>query len=139
MNGRTHYWSNDVVYMRWMSEGKVIRVAKVVAGECCAFYPAADTQHYSFEFVVDDTSTKPSKLFLIRKDLEDEVLLDLVSGRDTRDILRKFQPSPLGEERDGDPRFSYYYAKAGSEESGIDYHQHGTFHIAPDFEERKAA
>jgi hypothetical protein len=72
---------------------------------------------------------------LNRENVKDDVLVRLLAGEEIRAILRGYQPTPIGEEG-GSNRFSYFYAKAGSEKTGIEYGRHGTFHICDDMLEQ---
>ncbi|MEK6856328.1 MAG: hypothetical protein AABX66_04190 [Nanoarchaeota archaeon] len=129
------WWQGDTIYMRWLKEGKVHRVAKTMNGGILALYPTPKREEFSFEVAheVDDPSTKTPRLH--REKVKDEVMLRLLDGENVNEILRTYQPTPLGEEQNGDNRFSYYYAKAGSESYDIDYNRYGMFHICDDVKE----
>jgi len=134
------FWDSDVVYMRWMQNGNPFRVTKMTGGIYIALYTLHDDKNkFSFEAFkkVDDPGMKFKGVR--RKAVKDEILLRLLDGEETSAILRNYQPTPLGEDRAGDPGYSYYLAKADSEEYDMDYFRHGTFHISEDLEERAAA
>src|SRR3989344_106885 len=94
----TRWFDMDVVYMRWMHEGRVVRVARVTGGECTALYPASHKDRFSLEAFsqVDESVMRVPKMS--RDEVKDEVFLRLLSGESIREILRDYQPTPLGEE-----------------------------------------
>lgn len=137
IEGHNHHWPNDIVYMRWMELGRVKRVARVGDGGCLAIYPTQNKDKFSLEAVGPDADS-PGVSFngLTRNEVNDEVWLRLLDGEEIRRILKDYQPTPLGEGMDGNNRFSYYLAKIGSGQSGIEYCRHNTFHIVSDMQER---
>lgn len=130
-----NYWPSDDIYMRWLKDRKVVRVACVKRGACLAVYPTDDGDKFRTELIheVDDPGMHAQ---LNRGKVKDDVLVRLLDGEEIQAILRGYQPTPIGEERDGSNRFSYFYAKAGSEKTGIEYGGHGTFHICDDMLEQ---
>ena len=136
MEEHTYYWANDIIYMRWMKEGRVVRVARFGGDGCVALYPTQDRERFSLEAFreVDEPGMKVEGIERSEvrlNDKVDEVWLRLLDGEETRRILTDYQPSPIGEgdENLGDNRFSYYFAKRGTERSDLDYFRHRGFHI----------
>lgn len=118
--------------MRWKDlDGNVVRVAKVgTGGVCVALYPTKDRDAFSYESFREIDELGMRIPIFPRDEIEDEVFVRLLDGDGIQDILREFQPTPLGEEREGDSRYSYYHTKKAGEP--FDMLNCGTFHIASD-------
>jgi len=138
MERLTHWWQNDTVYMRWINGREIVRVARYNGNGITAIYPTSDRERFNFEAAsqVDDPGIEFKGIK--REEIKDQIWLRLLDGEKIRDILREYQPSPLGEEQDGNNKFTYYFAKAGTENSGIEYHRHNMFHICDDIPEKNA-
>ena len=125
---------DDVVYMRWMREGKVVRVARCAMGETIALYPLSDGQHFSLEAFheADDPGMRVPRIS--REKITDNVWLAMLNGEDSRKLLQGYACTPCGDAHDGDLRYSYYFAPVGSDFSIT---RTATFRVCEDMEEHR--
>ena len=126
------YFVSDVAYMRFMKGNKVVRAVRVYPnGIVTAIYPHSDKRLVDVEMFSDpDTNTTPTGIKRVK--LKDSILLDLIDGRDIKNILKKHTPTGSGFDDTEDNRYSYYFAARGSK---FNYLRAPTFHILNDLPE----
>lgn len=124
------YAPNDVLYMRFFREGKVLRVARSdPARELqLALYPSDDSDIFYREVFreIDDNSPRSG---ISRSDVKDEIWLRLLDGEDMEGILSDYEPvGGSGNDNQG----SYYFVSRGTKENHL---RKRTFHIVDDRDE----
>jgi hypothetical protein len=84
--------SPDVLYMRFLKDGKTFRVAKMSGGLCAALYPSQNPDIFYGEAFheIDDESPKKE---VRRSEIKDPILLELLSEKTIEQIVAKYEPS----------------------------------------------
>jgi len=134
---KNSYISKDIIYMRYVKQNKVLRVARIdpVKGLVLALYPSDDKDFFYTEAFhdIEDTSTKEK---INRKQIRDEIWIRLLDGEKSEKILENYV-STINTDK---PRidFSYFFYKKNSsniDSFSINRSEIRTFHILKDRDE----
>lgn len=114
----------DIVYMRYMKQGKVLRVARAdtIRGLVLALYPSDDRDIFHTEAFcdIDDESERKT---IKRGTIKDTILLKLLDGESHKEIVQGYEPFGAG----------YSYCRKGTGWQALMNHR--SFRIAEDKEE----
>lgn len=123
------YEPDDIIYMRFYQDGKVLRVARAdtARGIVSALYPSKDPNIFHREAFteIDQESDRPQ---VSKSKIRDKIWLKLLEGEGIEGILDDYEPVAQGTSS-ADNKVSYFFAERGSE---FNRFQTRTFHICDD-------
>jgi hypothetical protein len=82
--------SPDVLYMRFLKDGKIVRVARMAECSCTALYPSENPNIFygeSFHEIDDESPRRRVR----RSEIKDRILLSLLQGQPVERILRGYK------------------------------------------------
>ena len=80
----------DITYMRFYKDGHVLRVARAVNGLVTALYPTVNKNRFNME-AFRKIAGVSVPILINRKSIDDTVMLRLLDGEKTEDILKDCQ------------------------------------------------
>lgn len=87
----------DVVYMKFVKDGKLVRVARIDPSEgmVMALYPTENPNEFSGEAFANIDDNSPRRMLEASK-IKDEIWVGLMSDRPVEDLLTEYKCQMLG-------------------------------------------
>ncbi len=97
---------DDILYLRFVKDGKIVRVARMdpLKGIVFALYPTDNLNLLEGDAFINVDDNSPRRV-LEKSSIKDEIWISLVEGKDMEPVLSRYQFEMLGEYPSGSYKF----------------------------------